>query len=241
MTYKLGGPVNHGPGYYPLDPKLFAPRLALAYTPESGSLLEKIFGKGSVWRAGGAVVYDHYGAAMSEAFSTGGSPGLATTVAQPVNTNFSGTFRYNGTSLPNLAAPAPFTFPYTPPTIIGGFTTFTGIQSDLKAPYEYVMNATYAKPLPKGLSLELGYIGRFGRRQIVQQDFGQPLENFKDPASGQTLSQAGAALANVYNGMLASGMSASQAASAVKANPSLVPLQPFIQNEIGRASCRERV
>ena len=230
VTYKLGGPVNHGTGYYPLDPKLFAPRLALAYTPESGSLLEKIFGKGSVWRAGGAVVYDHYGAAMSEAFSTGGSPGLATTVAQPVNTNFSSTFRYNGTSLPNLAAPAPFTFPYTPPTIIGGFTTFTGIQSDLKAPYEYVTNATYAKPLPKGLSLELGYIGRFGRRQIVQQDFGQPLEDFKDPASGQTLAQAGAALAGVYNGMIASGMSPSQAASAVKANPNLVPLQPFIQD-----------
>ena len=176
------------------------------------------------------MIYDHYGSAMSYAFSQSGSPGLATTVAQPVNTNFTSTFRYNGSALPNLASPASFTFPYTPPTIVGGFTTFTGIQSDLKAPYEYVMNATYAKPLTRGLSLELGYIGRIGHRQIVQQDFGQPLENFKDPASGQTLGQAGAALANVYNGMISSGLSASQAAAAVKANPSLVPLQPFIQN-----------
>jgi hypothetical protein len=230
VTYQVGGPVNHGPGYYPLDPKLFAPRLALAYSPESGSLLEKLFGKGSVWRAGSGIVFDHYGAAMSEAFSQGGSPGLATTVAQPVNTNFTSTARYNGTSLPSLAAPAPFTFPYTPPTIVGGFTTFTGIQSDLKAPYEYLLNASYARPLTKGLTIELGYIGRLGRRGIVQQDFGQPLEDFKDPKSGQTLSQAGAALASVYNGMIGSGMTPAQASAAVKANPSLVPSQPFIDD-----------
>jgi hypothetical protein len=230
VTYNIGGPVNHAPGYYPLDPNLFAPRLSLAYSPQGDSMLEKIFGKGSVWRAGGAVIYDHYGAAMSQAFSSGGSPGLATAVGQPVNTNFSTSPRYDGNTLPNLTAPAPFTFPYTPPAIVGAFTEFTAIQSDLKAPYEFVLNATYARPLKKGLSLELGYIGRMGHRQIVQQDFGQPLENFKDPKSGQTLSQAGAALATVYNGMIATGMTPAQASAAVKANPSLVPAQPFIEN-----------
>ena len=230
VTYQLGGPVNHGPGYYPMDPKLFAPRLGLAYSPDSGSAIEKILGKGSVVRAGSGVVFDHYGAAMSYAFAKNGSPGLATTVAQPVNTDFTSTFRYNGTSLPNLAAPASFTFPYTPPAIVGGFTVFTGIQSNLTAPYEYVTNVNYARPVGKGLSIELGYIGREGHRQIVEQDFGQPLEDFKDPVSGQTLSQAGAALASVYNQMIGTGMTAAQAASAVKANPALVPLQPFIQN-----------
>ena len=92
------------------------------------------------------------------------------------------------------------------------------------------MNATYARPLPKNLTIELGYIGRLGRRGIVQQDFGQPLEDFKDPKSGQTLAQAGAAMAGVYNGMIASGLSPAQASAAVKANPSLVPLQPFIED-----------
>ena len=230
VSYRVGGPVNNGPGYYPLDPRLFAPRIGLAFSPESGSFLEKILGKGSVIRGGSAVVYDHYGAAMSAAFAQGGSPGLATSVAQPVNTNFTTSFRYTGNSLPNLATPAAFTFPYTPPTIVGGFTTFTGIASDLKAPYEYVSNLTYARPLAKGLSIELGYIGRQGHRQIVQQDFGQPLENFKDPVSGQTLAQAGAAFASIFNGMIGSGMTAAQASSAVKSNPGLIPLQPFIQN-----------
>ena len=49
ITYQIGGPVNHGPGYYPLDKKDWAPRLSLAYSPKDGSLLEKIMGKGSVF------------------------------------------------------------------------------------------------------------------------------------------------------------------------------------------------
>jgi len=230
VTYVPGGPVNHGANYYPLDKKLFSPRLGLAYSPESGSLLEKIFGKGSVWRAGAGVYFDHYGAALSEAFSSGGSPGLSSSVAQPVNTNFSSTPRFNGSNLPTFSAPAGTSFPYTPPPIVGGFTVFTGIQSDLKAPYSYALNANYAKPLPKRLSIELGYVGRLGRRGLVEQDFGQPLLNFKDPVSGQTLGQAGTAIAQVYNSMIASGMTSAQVTAAVKANPALVPTQPFFQN-----------
>ncbi len=33
----------------------------------------------------------------------------------------------------------------------------------------------------KKTELEVGYIGRIGQRQIVQQDYGQPLSNFTDP------------------------------------------------------------
>jgi hypothetical protein len=222
VTYEVGGPVNNGPNYYPLDKKLFAPRVGLAYSPDSGSLLEKIFGKGSVWRGGAGIAYDHYGAALSEAFSSGGSPGLASTVAQPVNTNFSTSPRFDGTTLPNLVAPVGGQFPYTPPTIVGGFTEFTGIQSDLKAPYAYTMNATYARPLPKKLSIEMGYVGRLGHRGMLLQDFGQPLLMFKDPKSGETFGQAGKVLAQLMN----SGVTPAQ----VKANPSLVPLQPFIED-----------
>jgi hypothetical protein len=40
ITYIVGGPVNHGPGYYPTDKKDWAPRLSLAYSPKDGSLLE---------------------------------------------------------------------------------------------------------------------------------------------------------------------------------------------------------
>jgi hypothetical protein len=103
-------------------------------------------------RAG--VVHDRYGSNLAVTFANSGSPGLATTVAQPVNTDFTTGFRYNGGALPTLPVASGGAFPFTPPTIVGGFTAFNGIASDLRAPYEYLINVSYARPLPKKLSLE---------------------------------------------------------------------------------------
>ena len=221
-SFMLGGPVNGAAGYYALNKGNFGPRLAVAYSPESGSWIEKIMGKGSVFRAGGAMLYDHYGTAMAQQFANNGSPGLATQVSQPGNTNFTGSFRYNGSALPTIPAGSAASFPLTPPTVVGGFNTFSGVAPDLKAPYQYVLNASYARPLAKKMSIEVGYVGRLGHRGIIQQDYGQPLSNFKDPKSGQTFSQAGAVLTNLFN----SGLTPAQ----VKANPSLVPDQAWFND-----------
>jgi hypothetical protein len=72
------------------------------------------------------------------------------------------------------------------------------------------------------MTIEIGYAGRLAHRAIVTQDYGQPLENFVDPKSGQSFSQAAKVLADLYY----SGVTTAQ----VKANPSLIPLQPFAQN-----------
>jgi hypothetical protein len=181
-------------------------------------------GKDSVFRAGGALVYDHYGTAMAQSFASTGSPGLATSVSQPVNGDFTSSFRYNGASYPALPTVAAGGFPLTPAVIGSGFNTFTGVSTDLKAPYQYVLNASYARSLPKHMSLEVGYVGRLGHRGIIYQDYGQPLTNFKDPKSGQTFAEAGAPLVALFN----SGVTAAQ----VKANPSLVPNQPFFNNMV---------
>ena len=173
-------------------------------------------------RSGGGIVYDHYGSAMVASFASSGSPGLATTVAQPVNTNFTTAFRYTGSALPTLPASGGGAFPYTPPVIQGGFTTFSGVASDLKAPYSYVINANYARPLPHGMSLELGYAGRLSHRGILNQDFAQPMTKFTDPKSGQSWLQASTVLAQLFN----NGVTPAQ----VKANPGLVPEQPFFTN-----------
>jgi len=73
-------------------------------------MIEKIVGKGSVLRVGAGIVYDNYGSAMVEDFATSGSPGLASTVAQPANTNFATSLRYGGSSLPALPALAGVSF-----------------------------------------------------------------------------------------------------------------------------------
>jgi hypothetical protein len=222
LSYTLGGPVNKGAGFYAADKNDWAPRLSLAYSPDNGTLIEKVMGKGSVFRAGAGMVYDHYGTAMAQSFASSGSPGLATTVSQPVNTNYTTAFRYTGNGYPTLPTVAGGSFPLTPAIITGGFTNFSGVSTTLKAPYEYLLNANYARPLPKKLSIEIGYIGRLGHRQITDQDYGQPLSQFKDAVSGQTFQQAGAVLAHLYNTGVTPAM--------VKANPSLIPNQPFYEN-----------
>jgi hypothetical protein len=77
------------------------------------------------------------------------------------------------------------------------------------------------------MSLEVGYAGRLSHRGIIQQDFGQPLMNFKDPVSGQTLSQAGTIMGKLFD----SGITAAM----VKSNPSLVGSQPFFENMFAKA------
>lgn len=227
VSFNLGGPVNNGPGYYPLD-KDWAPRFAIAYSPDSGSLIEKIAGKGSVFRAGWAMVYDHYGTEMAQTLASSGSPGLATSVTQPVNGNYTTSFRYTGNGYPALPTEPSGGFPLTPPIITGGFNTFGGVSSTLKAPYSYLTNVNYARPLPHKLSIELGYVGRIGKRQIVNQDYGQPLSNFTDSVSGQSFAQAGAPLAQLYDQGVTPAM--------VKANPALVPNEPFFNDVLGSAA-----
>ena len=45
ITYALGGPSNNKPGYYPKEYNNFAPRLSLAYTPDTGSHAGKDHGQ----------------------------------------------------------------------------------------------------------------------------------------------------------------------------------------------------
>lgn len=201
LTYALGGSANGKQGWYARDNFDLGPRLSVAYAPDNtDTWLNKLMGKGSVLRGGFAVLYDQYGNDMVFNIDQSGSPGLASTVTQPINTNFTTSPRYAGglSGLPALPAAAQGGFPFTPPTITGGFDEGVGVVSDLKAPYSLVFNLNYAKPLPGKLTLELGYAGRLYRRGLVQQDFDQPLTNFLDPKSNTTWAQAVAVLHNDY-------------------------------------------
>jgi hypothetical protein len=222
ISYALGGPVNGGKGYYPRDNNNFGPRVSLAWSPESDGLLTRLLGKGSVIRAGAGVVYDHYGNSMATNFAATGSPGLASQVSQLLNTDFTTGFRYGGGALPSLPAAPAGGFPFTPPLVVGGFTSFTGVASDLKAPYEYLLNLSYTRQLPKQMSLEVGYIGRLSHKGLMQQDYAQPLTLFKDTKSGQTWMQASTQLKRIFD----SGVTPAQ----VQANPALIPQIGFFEN-----------
>ncbi|MCC6538574.1 MAG: carboxypeptidase regulatory-like domain-containing protein, partial [Bryobacterales bacterium] len=222
LTFALAGPTRNGAGFYRRDNNNFAPRLSMAWAPVSDTLAGRLFGKGSVLRLGGALVYDRYGSSMATSFAASGSPGLATSVTQPSNTDFTDSFRYAGSSLPALPAAPQGGFPFTPPAVAGGFGSYSGVAPGLVAPYSMLLNLNYTRPLPGKLTVEVGYIGRLSRKGILRQDLFQPLTQFKDPKSGQTWTQA----SGILRDYLESGITPAQ----VRANPALLPKVDFFEN-----------
>ena len=180
LSYNLDGPVNGKSSWYNPDDNNFGPRFALAYSPKDrGGLLQKIFGNGGVFRAGGAMLYDRFGSELITEFDQFGSFGLATTLNNPVSYTFSTSPRYNGT-VPALPAAPTTGFPYTPPDVNGIVGEFQGIYPDLKSPYSILLNASFARQLPGKLTLEVSYAGRLSRKLLLQGDVYTPLENLKD-------------------------------------------------------------
>ena len=222
LTYELNGPANGKPSWYGADNLNFAPRLSIAYAPaDETGILGKVFGSGGVFRAGGAIVYDHFGSSLITQFDTFGSQGLSTVLNNLTSYNFTTSPRFNGSPAVQPDAPTGG-FPYTPPDIHAIAGSFTGIASNLKAPYSYVLNASFARELPGKLTIEVGYVGRLSHRLLLQGDVFTALENFKDPVSGQTWVQGMTALRKLND----NGVTYQQ----VAANPNLVPANAFVES-----------
>ena len=110
QSYGLIGPANGTASWYNRDNTNFAPRLAIAYSPQSDtSLAGKIFGKGGVFRAGATIAYDHFGSDMVVQYDNQNPFGLTENDVLGSFT-FANSPRYNGT-LPALPPASTHTFP----------------------------------------------------------------------------------------------------------------------------------
>ncbi|HTQ53236.1 MAG TPA: carboxypeptidase regulatory-like domain-containing protein [Bryobacteraceae bacterium] len=222
LSYDLGGPVNGKASWYGSDNNNFGPRFALAYSPRNhDGWLKRVFGSEGALRMGGAMLYDRYGSELITQYNQFGSFGLATTLNNPVSYNFTDSPRYDG-SLPAFPVSPAGGFPYTPPEVNAISGEFQGIFPNLRSPYSMLLNASFAREIPGKLTMEVSYNGRLSRKLLLQGDIYTPLENFKDPGSGQTWLQAMTMLRNLNNGGLTP--------DAVASNPSLVANIPFIQD-----------
>jgi hypothetical protein len=222
LSYSLGGPVNGKPSWYEPDNNNFGPRFALAYSPRGHEgWLQRIFGNNGAFRMGGAMLYDRYGSELVTQYNQFGSFGLATTLNNPVSYNFTTSPRFGG-QLPAFPTSPSGGFPYTPPNVNAISGEYQGIFPNLRSPYSMLLNASFAREIPGHLTLEVSYNGRLSRKLLLQGDVYTPLENFKDPGSGQTWLQAMTALRNLNN--------AGVTPNAVMSNPTLVSNNPFIQN-----------
>jgi len=235
LSYALNGPANGKASWWKPDNLNFAPRFGLAFAPnDRQGVLGKLFGKSGAFRVGGALAYDQFGNDLIVNFDQYGSLGLSNPTNFPDSYSFSTSPRYAGV-FPTLPAAAAGGFPYTPPSIAAITGTFLGISPDLKTPYSMIFNASFSRDLPGHVSLEVGYLGRFSRRLLMEGDVYTPLENYKDPASGITWQQNAQTVYNLGNQLAsAAGLPYSNAAAfianQVMNNPSLVPNLPFVNN-----------
>jgi len=222
LHWNLNGPGNGAQTWWSPANKNFASRIGLAYAPADRSgWLGKLFGKSGSLRAGAGIAYDRFGSDLITQYDQFGSIGLATAANFDDSYSFSTSARYNGAA-PALAPPARESFPYTPPNIAAIAGEFMGIAPNLKPPYSYVINASFARELPGKLTIEAGYMGRLSQRLLMEGDVYTPLEYFKDPKSGITWEQNNMTVRRLYDSGVTPAM--------VAANPRLVPNLPFVEN-----------
>ncbi len=222
LSYNLNGPVNGKSSWFRPDKNNFAPRVSFAYTP-NGEGIFKWMGKNTVIRGGAAVTYDQYGNDLVNQFSSLGSVGLSTTFGFPDNYNFATSPRISADgSLPAVPTAKPGSFPATPGPNTSISQTVFGISPDLVAPYSYLLNMSVSHQFSHGLTLDVGYAGRLSHKLLIQQDVMSPLIYFKDPKSGMTWVQADTQMRQISD----RGVDPDQ----VAANPSLVPINPFVEN-----------
>jgi hypothetical protein len=84
--FKLGGPVNNGPGFYNFEKSDFSPRVWIAYSPRpEGGWMRKLFGDTdkTVIRGGFGKLYDRAGMQLLSTFDANAPGGLSSTVQTP--------------------------------------------------------------------------------------------------------------------------------------------------------------
>ncbi len=190
IQFGLAGNANGKPSYWGYDYKDFAPRFAIAFSPDTadGWLGRLLGGPGKTSiRLGAGMYYDHFGQGVVNTFDREGSFGLSTLL-----TNTGGQQSVDGAprmgtvnplyTLPqSLVTPSPgASFPVTYP--LTNFAVQWGLDDKLKTPYSYAFNLSFERELGHNFTIETAYVGRFGHRLLQQEDLAQP-RDIVDPAS----------------------------------------------------------
>jgi hypothetical protein len=211
IGFALSGQANGKQPYWAWDYNNFAPRLALAYSPNADSGWgRKLWGgpgKTSI-RMGYGLYYDHFGEGITNTFDRNGSFGLTTSITNVAGVqSVAGSARFTGlNTIPTTSAsgsivePPPHgPFPVIPPQgpATGGFEITWGLDNRLKTPYSHVVDFSLTRELPSHFVFEASYVGRFAHRLLQEEDLAEPA-NLTDPKTGVTYFQAAQALARLY-------------------------------------------
>ncbi len=201
ISFAPNGPANGRPGLWNWDRTNFAPRIAVAWSPNFRSgLLRSVFGssKQTSIRAGYALVYDHFGAATINEYNSDGSYGMTSKVQNVAGTvtAFNAPRFTSFTDVPTGLLPPPPAggFPATPSS--DAFAISWGMDAGMKTPYAHTFDLSVTRELSKHTAFTVAYVGRIGRRLPVQEDVAMPL-NLVDPKSHTDYFTAAAALSKL--------------------------------------------
>ncbi|MGB6973892.1 MAG: TonB-dependent receptor [Terracidiphilus sp.] len=192
LQFAPAGAYYGKPGYWPKSKDNFAPRLAVAYSPDSKTSI----------RAGAGIYYDHYGQSLVSIFDQEGSFGMSSSVTNPAgiygiegDANHPPSPRFiSRTTLPPIDNGTPestITFPYTAPEF--NFAITWGLDSKIKTPYSETFDFSIQRELPAGFTLETAYVGRLGRHLLQSLDLAEPVD-YVDPSGGGDYYTAGTEL-----------------------------------------------
>jgi hypothetical protein len=204
--------LGRGPGFYPLAKTDVSPRISIAYSPRPArGMFKKLFGDNdkTVFRLGLSQVYDRAGFALLNSFDQTGAAGLSTTIQNACCTfgvtsaedlpRITGIHNIPATNINGVLflQPPPTTnppWPQIPAT--NAQANLWGNDNTLRTPHAYTADFSIGRELPKRFSLQLSYVGRFGRRLLTQRDLTQPLD-IRDPKTGIDYYTAASALSNL--------------------------------------------
>jgi hypothetical protein len=195
VSFDRSGPANKRPPLYDWDKNNFQPRISVAWQPAfKRGLLAKVFGANgqSVIRGGFGILNDQYGEALAVNFDLNNAVGFVSNYTTPANTFCTNNvacaaprftaFGQAVRSLPKVIVPAKLNFPNLQPAD-NSRRIETTLDSKLKAPINYSWNFTYDRQLPKGLTLEMSYVGRYANNLIANRDV-MALNDLVDTKSG---------------------------------------------------------
>ncbi|HKC63044.1 MAG TPA: carboxypeptidase-like regulatory domain-containing protein, partial [Pyrinomonadaceae bacterium] len=183
-----------------------APRVAIAWNPSfNSSFLNHLMGnRRTVLRGGFSIQYDRIntfesaiipalGAGFSQSLSLR-APACNATGTGGAACNPSGSvplsvFRVGVDGLIPLPVQPQLNVPYSPSQPFGE-TLSLQLDPDFKVGKSYGFDFTIQRELPRGFILELGWIGRLGRRLPVSVNFNSSPYFQLDARSGQTFAQA---------------------------------------------------
>ena len=169
----------------------FSPRLAIAFSPQSrDGVLGRLFGgpgKTSI-RAGAGLFYSIFGMGLAQMLDRNAF-GLSSKVTNQSFT-VANSPRFEGPGIVPAAGllPPPPGGPGTPNP--NGLAWSQGVDSSLRPPYSINPTLSVARELGAGFVLDVGYVGRFSRRLLVNDTAAAQYVNFKDPGSGELLLDA---------------------------------------------------